>query len=211
MDERHARALRCVRAVLLAGLVLSLAAGAHVVGGGDLPSPLLLALLATLSLAAGSALARRRLRRRTLVPALAAGQALLHQAFTALATVPGTTEPAGPAGHGGHAHGSVLVLTSTAGAPEVAVDPASGLMVLAHALAAAATALVAVAADRAWERAVAWAVRLFPALAVLLTGPVAGGGPRTRRTRARRTALPRSVVLSTQPRRGPPAGLLAAA
>lgn len=204
MDGASERALHRLRAVLLASLVLSLAAGAHVLGGGDLPEPLLLALLGALALAGASVLGRRRLRRRTLLPALGAGQLLLHAAFAALAvpvTSPGQLTTAGA--HGAHAHGVLVPLTGT-GALDAAVEAASTGMVAAHVVATVVTALAAVSADRAWAAAAAWLTRLFPALLVLLAGVVAGPAPRARRTPAVRCALPRAVVLSARPRRGPP-------
>jgi len=210
VDEGHERALQRLRAALVASLVLSLAVGAHVLGGGALPDPLILVLTGALVLAGASALARRRLRHRTLLPVLGLGQVVLHGVLAALA-VPGTAAGqlaptgAGTTGaHGNHLHGLVLPPGSGTGAVDAAVEAASTGMVLAHVLATVVTALAAVSADRAWASAVARLTRLFPALLVLLAGLVADPCPRARRTPAVRTALPRAVVLSTRPRRGPP-------
>ncbi|MEJ5913255.1 hypothetical protein [Pseudokineococcus sp. 1T1Z-3] len=205
MDERHERALARVRAVLLAGLVLSLAAGAHVLGGGALPAPLVLLLLTSVTLAAASALGRRRLRLRTLVPALALGQVALHSAFAVLAVPTATGQV--PAGH---VHGGVLVGTVSTGAAHASTDLASPLMLAAHAVATLVTALAAVHADRAWARAVAWLVRLFPGLAVLLHLPVLGRRPGVRATPRRRLPAGLADVVATRPHRGPPVAAAAA-
>jgi len=204
VDEGHERALQRLRTLLVASLALCLAAGAHVGGGGRLPDPLLLLLTGALVLAGASVLGRRRLRHRTLLPVLGLGQVLLHLALTALA-VPAAAPVAtavGTGAHAGHAHDLLPPLGG--GAVDAVAETASAGMVVAHVLATVATALAAVAADRAWASAVDRLTRLFPALLVLLAGVVAAPAPRARRTRQVRTALPRAVVLSTRPRRGPP-------
>lgn len=203
------RALQRVRAGLLAALVLSLAAGAHVLAGDALPTPALLVALAAVTLAATTVLGRRRLRRRTLVPALVVGQWALHHAFAVLA-VPLPADAAVPTGavHAGHLPGAAVLPAVGEVGPDLVAPSAA--MTLAHALAAALTALVAVSADRAWAAAVTWLGRLLPALAVALPALVPGGASRARRTPRTRVLVPAAVVLSTRPRRGPPVGLLAA-
>jgi len=209
VDEGHERALQGLRTALVASLVLCLAAGAHVAGGGQLPHPLLLALTGALVLAGTSVLGGRQLRRRTLLPVLGLGQVALHSVFTALA-LPSTgaarlsVEAAGTGVHGSHAHDLLLPLGSGPSAVDAAVETTSAGMVVAHVLATVVTALAAVSADRAWAGAVARLTRAFPALLVLVAGVVAGPAPRARRTPPVRIALPRAVVLSARPRRGPP-------
>ncbi|MEJ5889542.1 hypothetical protein WDZ16_13860 [Pseudokineococcus marinus] len=224
MDGDHGRALQRVRCALVASLVLSLGAGAHVVGGGDLPDPLLVGLAGALVLAVASLLGRRRLRLRTLVPVLGAGQVLLHAAFAAL-TVP----PAGAvdvdaaalapaAGHGAHAHGALLLAAGGGGVDAALAAASAGSaalagsagMVAAHLAATLVTALAAVSADRAWAAAVARLAQLFPALGALLVDLVEGPAPRAQRTPAQRCAVPRAVVVGVRPRRGPPAAVPAA-
>ncbi|ROP44701.1 hypothetical protein EDC03_0827 [Pseudokineococcus lusitanus] len=200
------RAVQRVRAGLLAALVLSLAAGAHVLAGDALPAPALLVALAAVTLAATTVVGRRRLRRRTLVPALVAGQWALHHALAVLAA-PLPAADAAPVG-GVHLHGAAVLPAVGEVGPDVVAPSAA--MTLAHALAAAVTALVAVSADRAWAAALTWLDRLVPALAVALRPLVPAGAPRARRTRRTRVVVPAAVVLSTRPRRGPPAALLAA-
>ena len=68
---------------MVALTVLSLAAGAHTLAGGQLPSPgILLALLALTGLASTTA-TRLKLNLPALAGLLGAGQLVLHEAFTA--------------------------------------------------------------------------------------------------------------------------------
>ncbi|NUP60178.1 MAG: hypothetical protein HOQ06_11995, partial [Pseudarthrobacter sp.] len=71
------------RAAALATGILSLAAGAHVAGGGQLPAPgILLAVLALTSLASTAA-TRLRLSFPAVGALLAGGQLALHELLTA--------------------------------------------------------------------------------------------------------------------------------
>ncbi|MEK8227000.1 hypothetical protein NKG05_14330 [Oerskovia sp. M15] len=70
--------LRVARAGLVAALVLALAALAHRVGGGTLPDPLILAALASFTLAGATFAARFRLTFSRLVAVLGTGQVALH-------------------------------------------------------------------------------------------------------------------------------------
>ena len=75
--------LPSVRLAMVAMTVLSLAAGAHTLAGGELPSPgILLALLALTGLASTTA-TRLKLNLPALAGLLGAGQLVLHEAFTA--------------------------------------------------------------------------------------------------------------------------------
>ncbi|WP_342451683.1 hypothetical protein [Arthrobacter sp. H16F315] len=77
-----------LRSAMVALTVLSLAAGAHTLAGGQLPvSGILLALLALTGLAATTA-TRLKLNLPALAGLLGAGQLLLHEAFTALSPRP---------------------------------------------------------------------------------------------------------------------------
>ena len=72
-----------LRSAMVALTVLSLAAGAHTLAGGQLPSPgILLALLALTGLASTTA-TRLKLNLPALAGLLGAGQLVLHEAFTA--------------------------------------------------------------------------------------------------------------------------------
>lgn len=87
-----------LRSAMVALTVLSLAAGAHTLAGGQLPSPgILLALLALTALASTAA-TRLKLNFPAMAGLLGAGQLVLHNAFTAFsAPAPGASEPAGHA------------------------------------------------------------------------------------------------------------------
>ena len=72
-----------LRSAMVALTVLSLAAGAHTLAGGQLPSPgILLALLALTGLASTTA-TRLKLNFPAMAGLLGAGQLVLHEAFTA--------------------------------------------------------------------------------------------------------------------------------
>ena len=72
-----------LRSAMVALTVLSLAAGAHTLAGGQLPSPgILLALLALTALASTTA-TRLKLNFPAMAGLLGAGQLVLHKAFTA--------------------------------------------------------------------------------------------------------------------------------
>ncbi len=72
-----------LRSAMVALTVLSLAAGAHTLAGGQLPSPgILLALLALTGLASTTA-TRLKLNLPAMAGLLGAGQLVLHNAFTA--------------------------------------------------------------------------------------------------------------------------------
>jgi hypothetical protein len=76
--------LRLFRAVLITGMATSLAAAGHVLGGGTLPAPGTVAVLAGLLLVPVAWVAARELSFLTLLGVLGAGQLLLHEAFTSL-------------------------------------------------------------------------------------------------------------------------------
>lgn len=78
--------LRYVRPLVITVSVLSLAAGGHVIGGGNLPGPIVILILAAFILVPVVWLARHQLSLRSLLAVLAGGQLVLHEAFSVLAT-----------------------------------------------------------------------------------------------------------------------------
>ena len=78
--------LRLFRAALITGTTMSLAAAGHVLGGGTLPEPAVIAVVAGLLLAPVGWLARRQLSFLTLLGVLGSGQLMLHEAFTSLSS-----------------------------------------------------------------------------------------------------------------------------
>ncbi|MEO9222694.1 MAG: hypothetical protein ABI251_13165, partial [Mycobacteriaceae bacterium] len=140
---------RCLRAAAVAGVVVTLAAAGHDLGGGGLPDP---AVLLTGSAAVGVAvtgLARTRLNTRTLLGVLLGAQVGLHLLFGL------TLHPAAAAGQ----------------APPVLT------MLTFHVLAALLSAVVLANADRA-VFALATPVRLARMLLAAGSIPVAVGSDR---------------------------------
>ena len=87
MRTDHVRApFHFLRAALLSTGILTLAAGAHVLGGGELPAAgILLAVLALTVLAATTA-TRLKLNFAAMTALLGAGQLALHEVFTVFST-----------------------------------------------------------------------------------------------------------------------------
>ena len=151
--------LRFPRTLLIAGTVLGLEAAAHTAGGGALPPVPVMALLTAFTVLPVMALSRFRLSLAAMGAILAAGQLLLHAAFTALAALPSHCGAGGIAAHGHHHDFAIpdCAVTSTAAAagprlPEIA-EPA---MTAAHALAVIATALVLARGEDALWQLRAW-------------------------------------------------------
>jgi hypothetical protein len=208
------RALVAWRLLAVATTVLALGSGAHVLGGGHAPSPAVAALLGALVLLGSTALARRPLSVRVLLPVALLGQLGVHVALTWL----GSGAGAGPA-VGDH-HGALAALpvgpVLPAGLPAsgAAVDPAvvlghahpgAGPMLAAHVVAMVATVLLLVAT----ERGVLGLVRRWSTLLPALAGPAPVVGPgRPRRVLDLVPPLRRLVAhRGGAARRGPPAVL----
>lgn len=159
--------LRLWRSAAVTTTVLSLAAGAHVLGGAPLPGLPVLVLLAALVNVPVVLLAGRRMGMRTLVPLLGLGQWSLHHAFAWFATSGTCT---GGSGHGvtGHAHHAQTVVASCgAGDGSGSISDlhatAWGLpMLAAHLLAIVLTALALSRGEDALWLLVAWLRPLAP-------------------------------------------------
>lgn len=215
MTSPAAGPLRLARALVVGAVVLALAAGAHLMGGGVLPAPTVLALLGGMVLAAAVAVAGRRLSVVELGALLGGGQLALHTAFGLLATSTlCTTSSAGGAG-GAHAHhgAAATVRCTTTQAAASGATPVDGLlpglgsaptMLVLHVLATCATGLVLLHGERTlWWLAV-W-LRPLVALPALSaedpTGsvPVPSAEPTGLRGPQHRRGVPEL--------RGPPLGL----
>jgi len=189
------------RALTVTGLILGLAAAAHTAGGGHLPTAPVLGLLAALILLPVTVLARRRLGLGSIASALGAGQLALHTAFTSL---PGPVDhcTAGIAAHGHH-QAQTIPDCAVAGAGFLALHvPAfpGPVMVTAHILAVAATALLLVHGETVLWRMLAWlaprAIELRPSVLPQWTAPAP----------LRSSCVPRlHPSLRTRLFRGPPA------
>ncbi|MFD6175909.1 MULTISPECIES: hypothetical protein [unclassified Isoptericola] len=190
--------VRRVRELLVAGTTLSIAAAAHLLGGGALPGAPL-AWLVVLALSAPVAVwtARRRLTLRRLLPAMVALQLVQHSALSVLGAARADDDPWGTgstvgaggavpalAGHAGHdlGPGSLVPATGTAVHLEHAADGGTTTwMLAAHAVAVLLTALLLAAGDRAAANVashlahVALLVRGPASLPVARRGPVVAG------------------------------------
>ena len=202
------------RAAALATGILTLAAGAHVAGGGRLPAPgILLAILALTALASTAA-TRLRLALPALTALLGGGQLALHELFTTLSVpVPAAASAAAAAGthasHNGHAHGgSPPVLLNLAPLAEhlVPANPgAAPLMLGAHPVATLGCALLLAKGEAALWALAAW-LRPLVALPRPVTADADAPVPAAFPPAA--VARPPWRNLRWDSRRGPPAAVV---
>lgn len=223
MGDPRGGALRLVRALALALTTVALAAVAHLLAGGDLPAPLLLAGVLVAAVAAAHAATARRVGPAVAVVLLGAGQLLLHTALALL--VPGSGAggalPAASAHshgvrsvHGGHGagHGAghdVLHGAAASGTLDAVADASGGLpMLLAHAVATVLVAAVLAGADASLWLLLAWLAPLVPLLVAR--------APRVRPLPAPSADVParaphQPALCRATSRRGPPRAALAPA
>ncbi len=182
-------ALRAVRAGALGGTSLLLATGAHLLAGGHLPGPLVLAVAVGVVGTVALALTARRCRPVLLVATLLVEQAGLHAVFGAAEAVSSCSTGELAAHHAGTA--TSLVCLGTGGHPMTAGGWSMGL---AHLLATVATAVLLSCAER-------WLWRVADRLHAY-----ASARPARRRARAGGVRAPRAVAhLPTAPDRRAPA------
>lgn len=193
----------CLRSTMIAGTVVALAAGAHILAGGQLPATgILLAVLALAGLASTAA-ARFRLRMPAMAGLLGAGQLVLHEAFILFGgPLPGPADSS----FGHHLAPAIPAANPLEHLPPASPDPSFGvLMFTGHALATLACALLLAKGEEALWSLAAWLRPLFrlpePATADLATVPAARGWPADRAPRPRRNLRPDC-------RRGPPGALV---
>lgn len=141
--------LRFPRAMAVTAAMITLAAGAHVMAGGSLPQPVIFLGLVALVLAPVMILARFKVAAPAMAGLLVASQLILHEAFGALSVSGGSQHVAV-----GHLHGSGPVLPATALTPDYALP--STLMLVLHAAATLATALVLARGEAAVWALAAW-------------------------------------------------------
>lgn len=143
---------RPLRTAVIGSVILGLAAGGHLSGGGSLPEPGILAALCALTVLPVAVLTRFRLSLPVLLAVLGAGQASLHWGFGALSggTGPGT-DPV--TGHAGHAH--AIPETFDAAVPAAHAVGGDWQMFAAHAVATLGTALLLARGEQAFSDLVA--------------------------------------------------------
>lgn len=120
--------IRALRVVVLGGSSVLLAAGAHLTGGGQLPSATVLGVVGLVVGLMALTLTARRCRLPALLVVLSAQQLLLHQLFSASAPV--ATACGGPASH--HTMGAGCWSNPMGVA---SMEPSSWSMVLGHGVA----------------------------------------------------------------------------
>ncbi|MHA7155992.1 hypothetical protein [Arthrobacter sp. TMN-50] len=138
--------LRVPRSLGITAAIFSIAAGAHVLSGGVLPPPGILAALGAVSVVPVAALSGRRFSFLMLIALMGAGQISLHGAFTAL-SLPGRCLPSVSAGlpH----HEPVSCAGSAQALPGYVVEHPAGFIFIAHLAAVLLTALVLAKGDEA--------------------------------------------------------------
>lgn len=144
--------LRLPRAAAITVAMLSLSAGAHLLAGGTLPAPLIMAGLTVLTLLPVMLISRARIAGPVMAVMLGLSQLVLHEAFVRFSAA-SAFSPA-PVGH-------VHDLAALAQVPAVlaggasAADPGT-LMLVLHAVATALTALMLAKGEAALWALSAW-------------------------------------------------------
>ena len=144
-----------LRSSAVATVILTLAAGAHLAGGGGLPAPVILLAVLTLTVLASTAATRLQLGLPAMAALLAGGQLALHGLFTAFAPSAAGPAPTGAAPHAGHLPGAEILAPAAAhlGGTEAASGP---LMLAAHALATLGCAVLLARGEAALWALAAW-------------------------------------------------------
>ncbi|MBT2536174.1 hypothetical protein [Arthrobacter sp. ISL-69] len=207
MRTHYARTpFHSLRAAMVAAMIVTLGAAAHVVAGGELPVPgIMLAVLALTGMAATAA-TRLRLNFPAMAALLGAGQLVLHEAFSAFSSPAGTVHANVP-GHHPAAPSLAGFPLETAGAAHVhhAAPWAASLMLAGHALATLACALLLAKGEAALWSLAAWLRPLVQlpeaAMPDVAAAPAAAGWP------ADSAPLPWRN-LRPDCRRGPPAAVV---
>jgi hypothetical protein len=154
---------RFPRAVAFTAAMFALAAGAHVLAGGLLPQPAIVAGIVALVLAPVTILSKTKINMPAMIALLGSSQLVLHWAFDAFSVSASFTPTAAS-----HVHDASAVPLSTALMPEHAAVPGA-LMLALHAAATLATALVLAKGEAAVWALAAWLrplVRILSAVAI---------------------------------------------
>lgn len=185
MRTHHARTpFHSLRAAMVAAMIVTLAAAAHVVGGGDLPAPGIMAAVLALTGMAATAATRRKVNFPAMAALLGTGQLVLHEAFSAFSSP--AAAPAGPAGHHPASipfPGLPLDAAGTAATHLHQYESgwAAALMLGGHALATLACAVLLAKGEAALWSLAAWLrplVRLpRAAMPDVVASPAAAGWP----------------------------------
>lgn len=187
---------RFLRTAVLAIAVLALAAGAHVLGGGQLPPAPVMAACTALTTLGVMAVTRWKMSAFSLAGILTAGQGMLHEAFSALAGP--ASAPSGPALHfHGVAAGGPGLIPTLPSHPQTHLEPP---MMAAHILATLLTAVLLSRGEAALWALAAWLRPLTVLRAVRIPAMSRQPLPPPFPQHARRWR-----ALGRHPLRGPPA------
>lgn len=191
---------RVFRTGVIGSIILGLAAGGHLAGGGQLPQPAILAALCAITIIPVAALTRFCLSLPVLAGLLGIGQLWLHWAFSALSLgASATAHPALLTVHAGHPG---LSPAPAAFGTLLPVDAApAGLMLAAHSVATLGTALLLARGEQALGFLASWLQPLLlqPERVAVLPAAVASPCPEP-------ALLPATHPgLRLPSRRGPPA------
>lgn len=184
--------LRFLRAGAVSSTVLGLAAGAHVVGGGTMPSTFLLSGIVVVLFSVSLLLAGRRFSVPVLAAVLGVGQFALHAAFGLCS---GTTPEFSGTGH----HQQVVALSAGSGVSSPG-SVSSVSMTVAHVLASIVALVLLVHGEALLWRLWTWLRPLVRVLLDVVRFVAPHGFPVCTQVPPR----PRSVVARRVRRRGPP-------
>ena len=197
---------RLFRTGLIGSIIVALAAGGHLAGGGRLPEPVIVTALCVVAIVPVAILTRFRLSFPALAGLLGVGQLWLHWSFGALsAGAPAAGRARMVEGHPGHAAAAISPEMLD---PSMAVSAADmgGAMFAAHAVATLGTALLLARGERALSALASWLRPLVQLPRPCPAMPMRAPGPCTVNL-----ALPKiRVGLRLPTRRGPPEPLPAA-
>jgi hypothetical protein len=150
---------RLFRTGLIGSIIVALAAGGHLAGGGRLPEPAIVTALCAVAMVPVAVLTRVRLSFPALAGLLGVGQLWLHSSFGALSSgAPAALQARVAAGHPGHPGHSAAAIAPAMPDPSMAVSAADmgGAMFAAHAMATLGTALLLARSERALSALVSW-------------------------------------------------------
>ncbi|MFF2242836.1 hypothetical protein ACFVTM_01460 [Arthrobacter sp. NPDC058130] len=192
---------RLFRTGLIGSVIVALAAGGHLAGGGGrLPEPVIVAALCAVAMVPVAVLTRFRLSFAVLAGLLGAGQLWLHWSFDALSSAAPVRIPdPGVYGHAGHAAQGLAPELAGQAMQATSVDM-DGAMVAAHAVATLVTALLLARGERALSTLAAWLRPLVQPHEPVAVATISVLGPRIANL-----TLPMDGVGRRLPtRRGPP-------
>jgi hypothetical protein len=144
-----------LRATAVATVILTLAAGAHLAAGGELPAPAIMLAVLSLTALGSTAATQLRLGFPALAALLGGGQLALHEVFSAFSSSGTHQGSATATPHESHFAGAGILAPAVdhlAGAAETA----GPLMLAAHILATLASALLLAKGEAALWALAAW-------------------------------------------------------